>query len=141
MSDPNTPSRTVSPLARLPVYYGWIVVAVAFVTMAIGVNTRTSFSLLFPAILAEFGWERGVTAGAFSIGFVASMLISPFVGALMDRFGPRFVIPAGVVLVSSGLALATLATRPLHLYLTLGVLVVGASVLLSYIGHSFFLPF
>jgi MFS family permease len=109
--------------------------------MAIGVNTRTSFSLLFPAILAEFGWERGVTAGAFSIGFVASMLISPFVGALMDRFGPRFVIPAGVVLVSSGLALATLATRPLHLYLTLGVLVVGASVLLSYIGHSFFLPF
>lgn len=141
MSEPNTPARAVSPLAWLPVYYGWIVVAVAFVTMAIGVNTRTSFSLLFPAILAEFGWERGVTAGAFSVGFLASMLISPFVGALMDRFGPRFVIPAGVVLVSSGLALATFATRPLHLYLTLGVLVVGTSVLLSYIGHSFFLPF
>ena len=40
---------------RLPFFYGWIVVAVAFVTMGIGVNTRTAFSLLFPPILAEFG--------------------------------------------------------------------------------------
>ncbi len=141
MPDANSPPRPASPLARLPIYYGWIVVAVAFVTMGIGVNARTAFSLLFPPILAEFGWERGATAGAFSVGFLASTLISPFVGALMDRFGPRYVIPAGALLVSVGLMLATAATRPWHLYLTLGVLVVGASVLLSYIGHSFFLPF
>jgi MFS family permease len=128
-------------LARFPLYYGWVVVAVAFVTIGIGVNARTAFSLLFPPILREFGWERGVTAAAFSVGFIASIFISPFVGALMDRFGPRLVIPAGALLVSAGLALATLATAPLHLYLTLGVLVVGSSVLLSYIGHSFFLPF
>jgi hypothetical protein len=47
-------------------------VAVAFVTMGIGVNARTAFSLLFPPILDEFGWERGVTAGAFSFGFLVS---------------------------------------------------------------------
>jgi hypothetical protein len=34
------------------------------------VNARTDFSLLFPPILDEFGWERGVTAGAFSFGFM-----------------------------------------------------------------------
>lgn len=126
---------------RFPVYYGWVVVAVAFVTMAIGTNTRTAFSLLFPPILEEFGWDRGVTAATFSIGFLTSMLISPFIGALMDRFGPRYVIPAGILLVSAGLILATMATTPLHLYVTLGALVVGVTVLLSYIGHSFFLPF
>ena len=38
--------------------------------MAIGVNARTAFSLLFPQILDEFGWDRGVTAGAFSFGFL-----------------------------------------------------------------------
>ncbi len=32
--------------------------------MGVGVNARTAFSLLFPPILDEFGWERGVTAGA-----------------------------------------------------------------------------
>ena len=37
---------------RLPFFYGWVVVAVAFVTMALGVNARTAFSLLFPPILS-----------------------------------------------------------------------------------------
>ena len=35
-------------MAQLPFFYGWVVVAVAFVTMAIGVNARTAFSLFFP---------------------------------------------------------------------------------------------
>jgi MFS family permease len=129
-----------SRLARVPFFYGWVVVAVAFVTMALGVNTRTAFSLLFPPIVEEFGWERGTIAGAFSIGFAASGLYTPFMGMLMDRFGPRWVIPCGVVLVSGGMILATFATQPWHLHLTLGVLVVGGSVFISYIGHSLFLP-
>jgi hypothetical protein len=33
---------------RLPFFYGWLLVSVAFVTMAVGVNARTAFSLLFP---------------------------------------------------------------------------------------------
>ena len=49
---------------RLPFYYGWMIVVVVFVTMAIGVNARTAFSLLFPPVISEFGWDRGVTAGA-----------------------------------------------------------------------------
>ena len=43
--------------SRLPFYYGWMIVAVVFVTMAIGVNARTAFSLLFPPIVGEFGWR------------------------------------------------------------------------------------
>jgi hypothetical protein len=31
-------------LPRLPFFYGWVIVAVAFVTMALGVNARTAFS-------------------------------------------------------------------------------------------------
>jgi hypothetical protein len=64
---------------RLPFFYGWVVVAVTFVTMAIGVNARTSFSLFFPPIIAEFGWEHGVTAGAFSFGFIVSAVASPLI--------------------------------------------------------------
>ncbi len=58
----------------------------------------------------------------------------------MDRLGPRRVIPLGVVLVSLGMVLATFVSQPWHLYMTLGVLVVGGSVFLGYIGHSLFLP-
>jgi MFS family permease len=126
--------------ARLPFFYGWVVVAVAFVTMAIGVNARTAFSLLFPPILAEFGWERGVTAGAFSLGFVISMAFTPLLGRAMDRWGPRWVMPVGVMLTSSGLALGTLTTAPVHLYLTLGLLVAAGTVASGYTGHAQFLP-
>ncbi|HKI98064.1 MAG TPA: MFS transporter [bacterium] len=130
----------VSPLGRLPFYYGWVVVLVAFVTMGIGVNVRTAFSLLFPAILHEFGWQRGATAAVFSIGFLSSAAYSPFIGAAMDRFGPRLVIPFGAVVVSAGLWLTTFAREPWQMYLTLGMMVTGGTVMFSYIGHSMFVP-
>jgi MFS family permease len=94
--------------ARLPFFYGWVLVAVAFVTMAVGVNARTAFSLLFPAILDEFGWERGMTAGVFSFGFLVSALVTPCIGWAMDLRGPRLVIELGVVAMGAGLILAAL---------------------------------
>jgi MFS family permease len=125
---------------RLPFFYGWVIVAVTFVTMAIGVNARTSFSLFFPPILDEFGWDRGVTAGAFSFGFLISAIMSPLMGKLMDRGGPRAVMELGVALMASGLLLAPLTTQPWHLYLTIGVLVGAGSVCLGYSGQSLYLP-
>ncbi len=125
---------------RLPFYYGWVVVAVTFVTMAIGVNARTAFSLFYPPIISEFGWERGVTAGAFSFGFVASGIASPLIGRLMDRAGPRAVMGLGVALMGGGLLLAPLTSQPWHLYVTIGVMVGAGSVCLGYSGQSLFLP-
>jgi len=124
----------------LPFYYGWVIVAVTFVTMAIGVNARTAFSLFFPPIIDEFGWERGVTAGAFSFGFLVSGAVSPLIGRLMDRSGPRAVMELGVALMAAGLLLAPLTTQPWHLYLTIGVLVGAGSICLGYSGQSLFLP-
>ncbi len=125
---------------RLPFYYGWVIVAVTFVTMAVGVNARTAFSLFFPPIISEFGWERGVTAGAFSFGFVVSGIVSPLIGRLMDRAGPRAVMEVGVALMGGGLLLAPLTSRPWHLYATIGVMVGAGSVCLGYSGQSLFLP-
>jgi len=113
---------------------------VGFVTMAIGVNARTAFSLLFPPILDEYGWERGVTAGVFSFGFFVSAMLSPLVGRLMDRRGPRVVIEMGVLVMAAGLMLAPFAGRPWHLYATLGALVGGGGNCLGYTGQSLFLP-
>jgi MFS family permease len=127
-------------LMRLPFFYGWIIVVVTFVTMAIGVNARTAFSLFFPPIVTEFGWERGVTAGAFSFGFLVSGAMSPLIGRMMDRAGPRAVMELGVALMAGGLLLAPLTTQPWHLYATIGVLVGAGSVCLGYSGQSLFLP-
>src|SRR5436305_7841933 len=109
---------TTSRIARLPFFYGWVVVAIAFVTMAVGVNARTAFSLLFPAILDEFQWGRGVTAGVFSFGFLTSAMTMPLVGRIIDRSGPRIVVECGVVAMAAGLLLTALAREPWQLYLT-----------------------
>ena len=134
------PSRLESGLRRLPFFYGWVIVAVAFITMAVGITARTAFSLLFPPILEEFGWERGTTAGAFSAGFVVSAVLSPVIGRVMDRRGPRIVIVTGVAVMAAGFFLATVVSEPWHLYLTLGLLVGTGGNCLGYTAHALFLP-
>ena len=79
----------------IPFFYGWVVVAIAFITLGIGVNARTFFSLLFAPILEEFKWDRGTIAAIFSVGFVAATVLAPLVGSMMDKFGPRFVTNIG----------------------------------------------
>ncbi len=127
-------------MTRLPIFYGWLLVAAAFVTMAIGVNARTAFSLLFPPILAEFNWDRGLTSGAFAFGFLVSAIVIPMVGRAMDRKGPRVVVETGVILLGSGLLLATLADSVWQLYATLGALVGAGANFLGYTAQSMFLP-
>jgi len=131
-----------SPRPPLPVpfFYGWVIIGVAFVTMAIGVTARTAFSLLLPPLIDEFGWNRGMTAGAFSFGFLVSAVLSPMVGRVMDRHGPRPVLLVGVGMLSLGLVLAPSISVPWQLYATLGVLVGGGANLMSYTAHSQFLP-
>src|ERR671935_2642192 len=98
--------------SRLPFYYGWLIVGIAFVTMAVGVTARTAFSLLMPPLIDEFGWDRGLAAGAFSFGFLVSAFLSPIVGYVMDAQGPRMVIMTGIALLSSGLFLAPYIEQP-----------------------------
>ena len=138
MPDPRP--RSIAAASRLPFYYGWVVVGVSFVTMAVGVNSRTAFSLLFPAMLDEFGWSRARVAGIFSAGFAGSMLLGPLIGVGMDRFGPRWLIPFGATMTGLGLILATLASEAWHLYLSLGFLSISFSTIISYNGHAMFLP-
>ena len=134
LSLPNTLART------LPFYYGWVVVAVGFVTLGMGASVRTMFSLLFPPIIAEFGWERGLTASVFSVGFILAAVAFPILGAWIDRFGPQVVLPGGAILVAAGFMLTTVASEPWHFYVTLGLLVIGCSTAFAYNGHFVFLP-
>ncbi len=108
--------------------------------MAVGVNARTAFSLLYPAILAEFNWARGETAGAFALGFIFAAAMGPFTGALLTRFGPRVVMPLGSVMMAAGIASTTWISQPWMLYPSFGMLVVGGSTILGYIGDSATLP-
>ncbi|MEM6439851.1 MAG: MFS transporter [Pseudomonadota bacterium] len=135
-------SAEAAPAPRPPrkLFYGWVVVAVAFVTMGVAVSARTGFGLLLPPIIEETGWDVSVASHAFSVGFLASTAVLPVIGWAMVRYGPRAVIPLGGLLTSLGYLAAREVTTPLEFYAALGLLAINGSMAMSYISHSMFLP-
>jgi len=125
---------------RLPFFYGWVVVGVAFVTMAIAVNARTAFSLFYPPLLNEFGWDSAQTAGAFSFGFLISALVSPVTGRIADRWGPLPILQGGVLMIGVGLIIASVSGSLWQIYLSLGLMIGVGSVCVGYSGQGLFLP-
>src|SRR5207253_3097790 len=98
--------------SRARLFYGWIVIAIAFVTMGIGVNARTAFSLMFPPILDEFGWPRGLAIGvAFSGAGVGAIVILPWLQRLIAGAGWRTACLAMAALVVVMLAPLNFLTR------------------------------
>lgn len=132
--------RFATAVQRLPFYYGWVIVGIAFVTMAISVSSRTAFSLLLPPLTQEFGWSTGTVAAAFSVGFMTSAILSPLAGRIMDRYGPRVVIQSGIALMAAGLFLGANVQAVWQLYLTLGVLALVGANLMSFVAQSLYLP-
>jgi MFS family permease len=108
---------------RLPFFYGWVIVAVAFVCFAVGYATWHSFAIFYVAILDEFGWTRAATAATFSVFAIVYGLSSPLSGWLVDRFGPRKVFPLAALLLGVGLLLTPRLSNIWEFYLLFGVIV------------------
>lgn len=114
-------------------FYGWIILAVGFLTIVGGYVCRNTFSVFYPAIVDEFGWTRGDTAIIFSINILVYGMVAPFAGALADRFRPRYVLATGAVLMGIGVAACSLAVEPWQFYLLYGVV---AAIGLSMAGWA-----
>ena len=85
---------------RTPFYYGWLVLGLsgagAFVATAIaGVVLGGVQSY----IVDDTGWSRTSIGLAAGIGVWMSGLFAPFAGRLADRYGPRWLMPIGVVVL------------------------------------------
>ena len=80
-------------------------------------------SVVFKAILNDFGWARAVTAGAFSLARLEGGLEGPFVGWLIDRVGPRTMAIFGAVIAGLGYMLLSKMNSLVMLYVLFGVVI------------------
>ena len=87
--------------ARL--FYGWIVVAGAFLILFMAYGTQYAFGVFFAALIDEFGWSRASLSGVFSLYAFTYSGFAIVSGRLTDRWGPRAVIAMGGVLLGLGL--------------------------------------
>ncbi|MFC1886364.1 MFS transporter [Thermodesulfobacteriota bacterium] len=81
-------------------FYGWNIVAASFLARISYTEHFTSILGLFIKPLNhEFGWGRSSIAGVQTTARVIEAGIAPFVGPLIDRFGPRTLMPMGAFVV------------------------------------------
>jgi sugar phosphate permease len=86
---------------RRHVYYGWRVLAVGTIAMALGSGlSMSSFGLFVRPLEAEFGWTRAEVSLAFSASVLASGLSAPLVGHWVDSRGARASIVIGGALTA-----------------------------------------
>lgn len=106
-----------------PIFWGWYVVFGTFMLMVITYGVRYSFGVFVKPMFAEYNWPMTIIQLGASINLITYALSSILAGRLLDRFPPRKIMIAGILLTSAGLFLASQAQTPLGLYLSYGVLV------------------
>ena len=109
---------------RAGIYFGWRTVVATGIVSGLGLGFYTyGTSALFKPIARELGLNRAATSGATGIGFMVGSLLSPVTGWLVDKFGPKLAILAGVITVAGGLGLMNIIGTSWEYYLVWGVIV------------------
>ena len=98
------------------------IIAAVWLTLGVAFGLQFSFSVFLVPLLADFGWARGAAAGAFSLSAVIQGVLSPVIGMLVDRLGPRRVMLGGALVLGAATVLASRVTALWQLYVVIGVL-------------------
>jgi len=125
------------PHPRKPrIFHGYWLVAVCFVFMLLSYGCGSFvFSLFVKPLEAALGWGRGQVMVGFTLFFIVQGLVSPLVGRVVDRHGPRRVIPLGALTMGLGFALAS-QTYDLALYYAAYVIIGAGSAGLGVVPSS-----
>lgn len=112
------------------IFYGYYLVAVTFVLMALFNGCGVfAFSLFVKPLEASLGWGRGQVMAGFTLFYAMVGVASPLVGRFVDRHGARPVIPAGALLMSLGFLLVSrISVLPLF-YLGYAIIGTGAAAM------------
>jgi MFS transporter, OFA family, oxalate/formate antiporter len=95
-------SATLS-LRQRRVFYGWYIVGTGFLAnIASSFALASTLSIFLKPLTAELGVSRGVFSLLRSGEGIIGALVAPFVGALVDRHGGRWLIVIGTTIVALG---------------------------------------
>jgi len=128
---------TASPQAAVRVALG--VLALCFVLSAFGRGLSESFTVFLKPISESFGWDRGQIVSVYSLTWLTSGLISPLVGRLFDRSGPRVVYSLGLLLLGTAFLIAAYAQSLWQFQLGIGLCVGIGFALVGNVPNSILL--
>ncbi|MBV9018808.1 MAG: oxalate/formate MFS antiporter [Alphaproteobacteria bacterium] len=115
----------------------WWQLVIGVICMVMIANLQYGWTLFVRPINQAHGWSVADIQIAFSIFVALETWLTPFEGWLADRFGPKFVIAAGGVLVAIGWIINSMADSLALLYVGAAVTGTGAgAVYATCIGNA-----
>jgi MFS family permease len=123
---PTGPGRSTGR-RPLGIFYGWWIVAAAFLNLFFSVGVIFyGFPVFYPSFIASLGFTRADVTQGFLIGFlVVGLPVGLLAGALIDRVGTRAIILVGAVFTGVPLILMGFMTHLWQYVLLCVVEVVG----------------
>jgi len=125
------------------VFYGWwIVAACFFLSFYVSGVVFYGFTAIFRPIVEEFGWSYVEVSLASSIRGMEAGLLAPLLGLVIDRWGARKLMVAGVISAALGLLLMSQMQSLAMFYLSsiltaVGSSSVGISITTTVVGNWF----
>ncbi len=111
-----TPLKPTTP--KPPIFYGWWILAVILLTgLFAGPTSQAFIGILVEPISDATGWTPTSIAGSVTVGGVIAGLSAPFIGLLADRYSPRALMTAGVLLMALSFFVIALAPTVAFLYI------------------------
>jgi MFS family permease len=96
----------------------------------------TMFQLFYQAFEDQFHWSHASISGIFGMHQFLNGAISPLVGGLLDRYGPRRVMPIGALIIGAGLALSSQVSALWQLYVTFGLVAACGVAMLQSVPNT-----
>lgn len=87
------------------IFYGWWVVLACSIVALCASSSRYAFSMFFPFVLDDLGWTRATVGLALTLHMVVGAVSVLYIGKLVDRFGGRWIMAGGGILLLLGLVL------------------------------------
>ena len=110
------------------IFYGWKLTGLALFVIALASGPVWSgVGVWVKALEMHFGWSRAQLTGAFSLAQLEGSIFGPFLGYLIDRFGPRRMVFTGIVIMGFGFVLFSLTNNLLTFYVSYGLIMLGTA--------------
>lgn len=108
-------------LQRRGLHFSWVIVGIVFLTMLTSSAALGLPGAFLQPLSREFGWNTEQISSALAVRFALFGLMGPFAAILMERYGLRRVVCTALVLIATGLMLATQMTALWQLIVLWGI--------------------
>jgi MFS family permease len=114
-------NESISEAPRSKFFYGWVIVAVCTLMMAVTYGLIYSYSVFFKPLAEHFSWDRSTVSLVYSASLVIRGAFSIGVGWLADKYGPVKITVFCGFMIGLGLVLTSRVTELWQLFATYAV--------------------